>query len=245
MHRERLRLPDLLPLRKGGGFSSDRFRSSECDFASRWSIVYDTLRSLCRQQPRHTARNVVAAKVWIIGRTYATQIERRVESSGGQGSSLDQVVTLIHKNADAIDKWIDRIPERDEATLDDGAISDCIHAHGGLVSLLKKITKEKAPRSFASKYLHFHRPAMPIYDSVASQVLSKLVRWRAQFDCGSLGEPEDGGYREFVMHLRQLNGLAAQTGLHPSVRALDWSCPRTWCNRREQGRERARFPVAP
>ena len=30
-------------------------------------------------------------------------------------------------------------------------------------------------RSFVSKYLHFHRPAIPIYDSVASKALSGLM----------------------------------------------------------------------
>jgi hypothetical protein len=220
---ETIPLPGLaLSTNRGVGFSPDRFGASETDYASQWSIIYDTLRSLCRKYPGHASRSSVAAKVWIIGRTYATQIERRVESDGSQGSSLDQVVTLIHANAEVIDGWIAHLPDADEAALDDGFIPGCVHAHGALVEILKTITKGKAPRSFASKYLHFHRPIVPIYDSVASAVLSKIVRWRAGFDCGPLRDPEDTAYREFLMHLRQLNGLAIASGLQPSVRALDW-----------------------
>ncbi len=74
----------------------------------------------------------------------------------------------------------------------------------------------------ASKYLHFHCPVVPIYDSVASKTFSKLMRWRQAFDSNALDEPEDMIYRQFVMHLRQFSGLAMQTGVLASVRALDW-----------------------
>jgi hypothetical protein len=73
-----------------------------------------------------------------------------------------------------------------------------------------------------SKYLHFHRPVMPIYDSVASQALSRLLRWRNAFDCASFGQPEDLDYRQFVMHFRQLSGLARQACIEASVKELDW-----------------------
>jgi hypothetical protein len=62
---------------------------------------------------------------------------------------------------------------------------------------------------------------IPIYDSVATNVLGKILRWRPEFDCAALGTPEDPTYRQFVMHMRQLNGLAVRSGLKPSVRALD------------------------
>jgi hypothetical protein len=215
--------PEIFPLIRGAGFSPDRLEASEADYKVRWSLVYETLRSLCREYPRHKSERAVAAKVWIIGRSYATQIERKVVSRGGQGSSLDQVVTLIHDNWRDIDSWIADLPDGEESALSDDVVLKCVRAHGRLVHLLETITyRGQSPRSFASKYLHFHRPVVPIYDSVASQSLSKLVRWRAEFDCGPLGEPEDAAYRQFVMHFRQLNGLTVGARLNPSVRALDW-----------------------
>ena len=74
MNGEPLSFPDLVLPNGGLGFSPDRLGESETDYASRWSIIYDTLRALCRKYPGHTPRSSVAAKVWIIGRTYATQI---------------------------------------------------------------------------------------------------------------------------------------------------------------------------
>lgn len=212
-------LPELRPLKKGDGFSPERLRESEGDYVAQQWITYDTLRSLCRRHPEHTSRNCVAAKVWIIGRTYSTQIERKVKSDGGQGSALHQVVTFMHENCGTIDESIGGLPNYDEMPLDDSLLPNIISAHGALVELLKVVTGGHAARSFASKYLHFHRPVVPIYDSVTSGVLSKLVRWRRIFDSGRLGNPEDADYRQFVMHLRQLNGLAPTK---PSVRALDW-----------------------
>lgn len=205
------------------GFSREQFEESEAKYCARRSLTYDTLRSLCRDYCKHDTEREVAAKVWLVGRAYATQIERHVVSRDGQGSSLDQVVTLMHENARDIDGWIAELPNEEERALTDDEISKCVRVHGRLVHLLETIThKGKSPRSFASKYLHFHRPVLPIYDSVASQALNKLVRWKRAFDSNALGEPEDVAYRQFVMHLRQLNGLALQTGVVASVRALDW-----------------------
>jgi hypothetical protein len=221
MVRNAASFPDLYPLKKGVGFSADHFRASEAEYASEWSIVYETLRKLCRRYPNHMSRDAVAAKVWIIGRTYATQIERGVKSLGGQGSALDQVATAIHRKCRTLDDLISRIPDHREAVLDDAVVAACIHAHGGLSEILRPITTGRTPRSFVSKYLHFHRPIIPIYDSVATNALSKILRWQSEFDCPSLGGREDPTYRQFVLHMRQLNGLAIRSGLKPSVRALD------------------------
>lgn len=196
---------------------------SEAKYAKRWSLTYQTLRSLCHDHPGHRSERDVAAKVWLIGRAYATQIERNVKSQGGQGSSLDQVVSLIHNKGSEIDDWLAELPDEDEIALTDELILRCIRIHGRLVRLLETITHDRrSPRSFASKYLHFHRPVVPVYDSVASWALGKLVHWKQAFDCDAFGESEDVIYRQFLMHLRQLQGQAHRASVRPSVRALDW-----------------------
>lgn len=175
------------------------------------------------EHPKHSSEKEVGAKVWLIGRSYATQIERKVVSRGGQGSSLGQVVTLMHRHGSEIDGWIAELPDEDESALTDEVIHRCVHVHGRLVRLLGRITyKRQSARSFASKYMHFHRSIVPVYDSVATLALSKLVRWKSAFDTKAISEPEDVTYRQFVLHLRQLGGQARQSGAQPSVRALDW-----------------------
>jgi hypothetical protein len=216
-----MQLPETFISARGLGFSKQELEKSEAKYLRRWSLTYQTLRSLCRDHPGHQSERDVAAKVWLIGRAYATQIERSVKSQGGQGSSLDQVVSLMHKSD--TDEWLTELPDEDGIALTDELIPGCIRVHARLVRLLESITHDsRSPRSFASKYLHFHRPVVPIYDSVASWALGKLVRWRQAFDCDQLGEPEDVIYRQFLMHLRQLQGQAHRAGVRPSVRELDW-----------------------
>ncbi len=218
-----VQFPALIGRSRDADFSKVRFREAQTEYLKWWSLTYQSLRSLCERHPGHTSENEVAAKVWIIGRTFATQIERQVESSGGAGSSLGRVVKLLYEHRGAIDRWISEVPMGERAASFDDVIVKCVQVHARFVKLLETITyKGQSPRSFASKYLHFHRPMVPIYDSVASYALSKIVRWRKAFDCGPLGEPEDTTYRQFVLHLRQLNGLAAADGLYPTVQELDW-----------------------
>src|SRR5512143_704307 len=86
-------------------FSEERFKAVVEDLKVHWSILYDTLRTLCINHPDHKTHNCVSAKVWIIGRTYATQIERMVASDKGQGSSMSKVVELLLENGAKLDAW--------------------------------------------------------------------------------------------------------------------------------------------
>jgi hypothetical protein len=204
-------------------FSKKRFKAAVEDLKVNWSILDDTLRTLCIDHPDHKTHNGVSAKVWIIGRTYATQIERMVPSDKGPGSSMSKVVKLLLKNGAKVDGWITGIRKDGPETLDDADIQSYVAAHGQLATLVRSIThkKKSVPRSFVSKYLHFHRPIVPIYDSVAAAALNKLLPWRQAFDCGQLVDEEDELYRQYVMQLRQLNGAAVHAGLSPATRELD------------------------
>jgi hypothetical protein len=205
-------------------FSKERFHAAVEDLKVSWSILYGTLRTLCVNHPDHKTHNCVSAKVWIIGRTYATQIERMVSSDKGQGSSMSKVVKLLLENGDKLDGWIASIRKDGPETWDDADIQAYVGVHGQFSTLVKSITHKgkRSPRSFVSKYLHFHRPIVPIYDSVAAEALNKLLPWRKAFDCGKLVEEEDELYRQYVMQLRQLNGAAVHAGLTPALRELDW-----------------------
>jgi len=70
--------------------------------------------------------------------------------------------------------------------------------HGRLTEPLTGVTTDgKTPRSFVSKYLHFHNPVVPIYDSCALAGSVRLVRWDVSdlpFDCPPCGDDVPDGY---------------------------------------------------
>jgi hypothetical protein len=91
------------------------------------------------------------------------------------------------------------------------------------VKLLATLTYNKQlPRSFVSKYLHFHRAIVPIYDRVAADTLNALLPWKKAYDCTPLDEAEDKDFRQYVMQLRQLNRAAERAGFAPKMMELDW-----------------------
>jgi hypothetical protein len=70
-----------------------------------------------------------------------------------------------------------------EEPLDEEKLKVVATAHGPLCRLLCPVLREGvSPRSFAAKYLQFHRPAVPIYESYAFWKLTRLCRWRHEFN---------------------------------------------------------------
>ena len=59
-------------------FSANDYNRSRDDYAQGWRAIDETLYHLCRDHPHHDHRPWVNAKILIIGRTYATGIERKV-----------------------------------------------------------------------------------------------------------------------------------------------------------------------
>jgi hypothetical protein len=130
-----------------------------------WGITDDTLYELCRKHSRHHALESVNAKALLIGRGFATGIERHITSSGVQGSSIGQLANHLHTNNAEVDSIIGRLGKLQEP-LDVQALSVVVTEHGHFCELLANICRNKnQPASFASKYLHFHCPIVPIYDS--------------------------------------------------------------------------------
>jgi hypothetical protein len=64
-----------------------------------WNVTDQTLYRLCRENPDHNRRSSVCAKLWIIGRTFVTGIERKVATKRTQGSSMSQVADLFVRRA--------------------------------------------------------------------------------------------------------------------------------------------------
>jgi len=114
------------------------------DYDSRWRLLDDTLYRLCRENHGHSNLEEVCAKLWIIGRTYATGIERQVLSKRTQGSSLSQVADYLHSKAAAVDNILATLKFVSEP-LSPSGLRIIVSAHGQLVKLLTQITRKKRP----------------------------------------------------------------------------------------------------
>lgn len=199
------------------GFVKTRFREVIKLYERDSSLTYETLQSLCEAHPSHEAMREVKAKILIIGRTFAAQIERKVASDKSQGSSAGTVASHFVKHGKKIDKWITEIPTGDR--LSEEGLSVVLRNHARLVKLLSNITiKKQDVPSFASKYLHFHRPIVPIYDSEARRALRRLVPLKRDRARPKLDKDP---YRIFVMRLRELNRQAIEDHEQPTIRELD------------------------
>ena len=135
------------------------------DFGNR--VLYD----LCANHPHHDEDEVIVAKVWLIGRSYAAAIERRRDHKSplsGDAFYERTVAPKIRKSG--IDRWFRSIS-------DDGSndIALTLRVHKKLMDLFGSISGLEK-RSLASKYLHFHFPGRYyIFDSRAMKGIQALT----------------------------------------------------------------------
>ena len=190
----------------------------------KWSRhVDEILYELCVKHPHHADHGGVAAKCWIIGRTYATGIERQITSGGKQGDSMSQLVDMLVDQADHVDSLIDHLcPLRHPLTAE--SLATIIHVHGRFVHLLSGIVRpNETPRAFASKYLHFHCPLVPVYDSVVAKVIPRLVPWHNGLIVFPKPTAAEDKYAWFCYRFWNLYQEArAEVDDHLSVKLLDY-----------------------
>ncbi len=150
-----------------GEFDIKDLERSSRGYQSDWALFDNTLYGLCQENPAHSDRGAVNAKLWLIGRGMATGIERHVKASGGMGSSLDKVAGFLHTNHHAVDSLVQRVRQLKEP-LDLEKLAEVVSAHGRFCQLVSQLAqRDQVLVSFASKYLHFHAPLVPIYDRYA------------------------------------------------------------------------------
>ncbi len=156
-------------------FDGKTFEKAVAERNRNWTKTDAILYQMCRDMPRHDSPGETRAKLLIIGRSYATGIERTVRSKGQQGSSVEQLAEYFCRNATLIDGQMDRIRSLDGSRVEH--FREAVDVHGHLVRILTKKICTRSPRSFVSKYLHFHFPFVPIYDSYAQLALSRAIPW--------------------------------------------------------------------
>jgi hypothetical protein len=193
------------------------------EYRSDWKARDDALRGLCKKFPNHQRRNGVNAKLWIISRSYATGIERRIKSAGTQGSSMERLADHFWRRRTLIDKIIKELRSLKEP-LTTRKLKKIANAHGKLLQVVRKVLKRKrqSPRSFVSKYLHFHNPVVPIFDSVVVKGMRKLYPHQRTDRAIQASRVQDRDYREFLGRFWKLYNDVRQSGQMPTVRFLDY-----------------------
>ena len=141
-----------------------------------WTFGNNVLYRLCRDNPEHRRPEIVIAKVWLIGRSYAAAIERGRKQADSDNPTPNDVF-YTEKVAPAlissdIDDRLNNLQQYDR--INEQSISDTLTLHKYLVGIFNKLTGQRK-RSLASKYLHFHRPNLfYIYDTRAVNGFRKI-----------------------------------------------------------------------
>ncbi|TAL53821.1 hypothetical protein [Pandoraea sp.] len=165
-------------------------------------IGNDTLYKMCEKHPAHRDEGAVISKIWIIGRAYAAAIERQAiknldlerKSASGKAAELLKSSTLDSNLADTL-------RQRTHFVKDPGR---AVQIHGSVLATLDGMMARQ-PRSFVSKYLHFHNPRLfPIYDTQAKYALSKLTVQPPKNIWLNWSPDNDKSYAEFCARLHWL-----------------------------------------
>jgi hypothetical protein len=196
-------------------------------FADDWGEVDRVLYDLCAAHPDHDQRRFVAAKVAIVGRAYSAGLERCITPGEGEQAVMVGVEYMWRHGAE-IDAILATVKQVEEP-LDANRMRELVEQHGRLTTLLAAMPQAaRRPRSFAAKYLHFHHPVVPIYDSYAEIALGKSVPWKASLAPFSAPPHADEWYYPFCARLFRLYSACLAGGLKVTTKTLDtylWTIP--------------------
>ena len=166
----------------------------------------------------------------LIGRAYSAGLERRVSPPKGQ-QAIVVIADYFEVHGAEIDKIMAALRQIEEPLALEDMVT-IVAVHGRLTELLVGVTTDgKSPRSFVSKYLHFHNPTVPIYDSYALAGLVHAVRWDASlipFACPAGGDRVADGYYQFCVRFWRLLEACRNAGREVTTKSLDgylWSVP--------------------
>jgi len=192
-----------------------------------WGGVDEVLYGICRQHLGHDVRREVTAKVALIDRAYSAGLERQVIPDAGS-QAITKIADFVVDHGSEVDAIIAELAPLQEP-LDGEVMTAIVRAHGRFLDILRRIpTRDTLPRSFAAKYLHFHRPIVPIYDGYAATRLTKLVRWNAGEVPFASPPGADAEYWDFCVRFLRLYEACRNADLAISVKGLDtylWAVP--------------------
>lgn len=187
-----------------------------------WDFGNQVLYDLCRMNPDHKRKDIILAKIWLIGRSYAASIERRRDKGEAASGDVFYEKTVGPKIlCSPIDAWFCELAN-------DPNIALVLATHARVMNLFADISGLEK-RSLASKYLHFHFPELfYIYDSRASTAISRLTSSVKKHRLASL-EKYDAVYARFFLRCLDLNKeVDSLVGKHLTPRDVD-KVLLAWC----------------
>lgn len=189
-------------------------------YAASWAPVDEELYGLCRRRGRHDNFTDVYTKVAMIGRVYEAGVARAWRGEGDPESVISEVLL---ENADLIKHSLDRLVGR---PFDRQTAAQIVELHGHIARAISHRTKGVFLASFVSKYLHFHCPIIPIYDSNAQAAIGRFVdRDLVNPIRDAMAELPEWAlvYRNFVAAFVVLHQRAhEETDRKPTVKELDY-----------------------
>jgi hypothetical protein len=185
-----------------------------------WKPVDGELYDLCRRRPRHDDFADVYTKVAVIGRVYAAGISRSSKADGDREAAVANGLVSL---GTAI---TDRLAKIGDSDLDRSTFTQILELHAWVCQELLTHTGNTWQQSFVSKYLHFHNPIVPIFDSRAEGAIGRFVGWPAVYGLRSGISRQRGWpirYYNFATAFVVLYECAqTETSLRPTVKELDY-----------------------
>ena len=180
----------------------------------KWMLGNNILYKMCLDYPNHVNLEEIRAKIWLIGRSYAAAIERRSKKRHINDDFYDYVVEEFIK-FNKRTKFDSKLQSLKNKEFNEETLKEILLIHKELVQFFNELTgKEK--RSLASKYLHFHSPIFPIYDSRAKNSINQIIVGKVKLYDG------DKEYSKFCHKILFLyNIIKEKNGKSPTLREID------------------------
>jgi hypothetical protein len=215
-------------IRRWPGYEEARRR-----YRDEWQLIDRVLYDLCRRRVGpQSERARITATVALIGRTYVTGIERAVKldktkPSTGPSRALRELASHLLQEKDTLKGIVGRL-KRVREPITDEKLKRIVRGHGEVVELLRPILRRRGRRaltlrSFAAKYLHFHAPVVPIFDSYVRRSARRLFSWERRRDGRGSDNDGDDAYHTYVTALFGRFYQALDRSRQPvNVRLLDY-----------------------
>lgn len=202
----------------------DSFKRRQSHYMDTWEPADRLIYDFCSRNKAHTDRAAAYSMVLLIDRTYATQLARTARCNAEH--IYESITDAFVSQRDELSGII--AESRNLGTsFRDAHIEVVITQHARLRSVLHQSATALGDRdldSFASKYLHFHAPTVPILDSRTEQRATDLCHLNAgpaEESRRLRGRPvvlRDGRYVCFVYRWWCLLNQARSQRLLPSTK---------------------------
>jgi len=184
-----------------------------------WKPVDGELYDLCRRRPRHDDFADAYTKVAVIGRVYAAGIARSSKADGDREAAVPNGLVSLGTGITG------RLAKVGDSDLDRSTFTQILELHAWVCQELLAHTGNTWQQSFVSKYLHFHCPIVPIFDSRAEGAIGRFVDWPTVYGLRSALSRQRGWpirYYNFATAFVVLYERAqTDTSLEPTVKELD------------------------